>query len=78
MIRTVVTPATTDLHINIPNDYVGKKIEVLVFSSNEIKEELLPSKPGIMAQFWGTISKETGEEMQKHIELSRQEWERDI
>ena len=28
MIRTVVTPKNTDLHLLIPKDYVGKQIEV--------------------------------------------------
>ncbi len=35
MIRTVVTPKDTDLHIAIPSDYVGKQVEVLLYTTDE-------------------------------------------
>ena len=35
MIRTVVTPTDTDLHIAIPKDYVGKQVEVLLYTTDE-------------------------------------------
>ena len=39
MIRTVVTPKNTDLHLLIPKDYVGKQIEVLLYTSEEVNEK---------------------------------------
>ncbi len=80
MIRTIITPLNTDLHIDLPIDYIGKQLEVLVFATDETNKVngKAKNKPGVMAQFWGVISKETGEEMHKHIEQSRSEWERDI
>ena len=77
MIRSLLTPETTDLHISIPTDYVGKKVEVLVFACDETTEAP-KTNPEIMAQFWGVISENTTEEMHKHITQSRAEWERDI
>ena len=38
MIRTVLTPLNTDLHLLIPEDYVGKQIEILLFSVDEAEE----------------------------------------
>ena len=77
MIRSLITPQTNDLHIALPDDYVGKKVEVLVFTYDEPKD---PPKItlGVMAQFWGVVSEHTTQEMHKHIAQSRAEWERDI
>jgi len=77
MIRSLLTPQTTDLHIALPADYVGKKVEVLVFTYDE-EIEAPKVNPNVMAQFWGIISESTTEEMHKHIASSRAEWERDI
>ena len=77
MIRSLLTPQTTDQHIALPTDYVGKKVEVLVFTHDE-EIEAPNATPDIMAQFWGVISEQTTEEMHKHIGQSRAEWERDI
>ena len=77
MIRSLLTPQSTDLHIAIPDNYVGKKVEVLVFPYDE-PNDAPKINPNVMAQFWGVISEETTEEMHKHVEISRWEWERDI
>ena len=77
MIRSLITPQTNDLHIALPDDYVGRKVEVLVFTYDEPKDT--PNvTPGIMARFWGVVSEQTTEIMHKHIAQSRAEWERDI
>jgi hypothetical protein len=77
MIRSLITPQTTDIHIAIPDDYVGKKVEVLVFTYDEPSKAPEPT-PNIMSQFWGVISEDTTREMHKHVAQSRGEWERDI
>jgi len=77
MIRSLVTPQTNDLHIALPDDYIGRKVEVLVFAYDEPID--VPKPPlGIMAQFWGVISDETTSQMHIHVDESRTEWERDI
>ena len=75
MIRSLLTPQTNDLHIAIPDEYVGKKVEVLVFTYDDKEPS---TTPDIMAQFWGVISDKTTDEMHKHVVQSRTEWERDI
>lgn len=42
MIRTIITPQNTDLHISIPNEYVGKRVEVLLYVCDEVKEGSAP------------------------------------
>jgi len=83
MIRTLITPKTNDIHIEIPDEYLGKKVEVLVFAYDEPSKKAKSSKrakvtPNIMEKYWGVVSKETAEKMHQHIEQSRNEWERDI
>jgi hypothetical protein len=77
MIRSLITPQTTDIHIAIPDEYIGKKVEVLVFTYDE-PNEAPESMPNVMSQFWGVISEDTTREMHKHVAQSRAEWERDI
>jgi hypothetical protein len=35
MERTIVTPQSTDLHISIPEKYIGKRVEVIFFDVDE-------------------------------------------
>jgi hypothetical protein len=39
MIRTTITPLNTDMHITIPQEYVGKQIELLMYSIEEGKQK---------------------------------------
>jgi hypothetical protein len=39
MIRTTITPQNTDLHITIPQEYVGKELELLVYTIDEGKQQ---------------------------------------
>ncbi|WP_426486997.1 hypothetical protein [Leptospira interrogans] len=72
MIRTRITPQNTDLHLSIPEGYVGKNIEVLLYAVDEIKEE--PKKIVTMKDFRGTLSKESAEKLQDKIKKERDEW----
>ena len=35
MVRTIVTPREKTISINIPEDYIGKQIEVIAFEKDE-------------------------------------------
>lgn len=39
MIRTVITPMQQTVSLEIPRDYVGKQIEVIVFAKDEVISE---------------------------------------
>ena len=77
MIRTVITPQNTDIHISIPENYVGRKMEVLLYATDEVVEEKTKSSD-TLAQFWNVLSEETGEDLHKSATKSRNEWDRDI
>ncbi|MFA4796146.1 hypothetical protein ACSYG2_02625 [Leptospira interrogans serovar Icterohaemorrhagiae] len=72
MIRTRLTPKNTELHLSIPEGYVGKNIEVLLYAIDEIKEE--PKKPITMKEFRGTLSKESAAKLQEKVKKEREEW----
>jgi hypothetical protein len=77
MIRSLITPETNSLQIAIPDNYIGKKVEVLVFTYDE-PSEVPSTTQGIMSQFWGVISEKTTQEMHQHLAHSREEWEKGI
>jgi ribosome maturation protein Sdo1 len=79
MIRTIVTPEHQDISIHIPQDYVGKQIEVLLYAVDELQEEekTANKKP---SDFRGQLklSAEQYTDFQNHVKNIRDEWKRDI
>jgi len=79
MIRTTIIPVTTNVYLSIPKEYIGKKVEVLLYTIEESEPspsvETSGKKP---SDFFGTLSREDGEKMQAYITNSRNEWERNI
>ncbi len=73
MIRTVIIPTNTNINLSIPEDYVGKPIEVTFLALEEIEQK--PAKK-TMLDFWGVISDETAEALHEQVEKSRNEWNR--
>jgi hypothetical protein len=76
MTRTCMIPQQTDILLSIPSKYVGKKIEVLLYSVEEIIEENPPKVT--MANFWGKLSDEAAQKLHENVNTIRNEWERDI
>jgi hypothetical protein len=37
MIRTVVTPETQNIFIHLPEDFIGKQVEVIVFALKDME-----------------------------------------
>lgn len=71
MVRTVITPTKTNIRISIPQEYVGKPIEVTFLPLEELENK--PSKK-TMADFWGVISDETAKKLHAEVEQNRKEW----
>jgi len=72
MVRTIIRPDKTDIHLSIPQEYVGKEIEITYMSLDELKEKPLSKKN--LSELAGSLSHETAEAMLKYIEESRSEW----
>lgn len=81
MIQTVVVPESNELHLILPLDYIGKNLNVICYSDEEVNNIVsfpnvnIKKKP---SDFIGTLSKEEGEKMQEYVIKSRSEWNRDI
>jgi hypothetical protein len=74
MIRTIATPQDSNFTITIPNDYIGKEIEIFYYPTVELRE-LQPVVKKTMADFWGIISDETAKQMHNELQDSRNGWE---
>lgn len=75
MVRTILKSNQNDLTIHLPDNLVGKLIEVIAFEVNEetpsesIKQPLKPS------QMRGFLSKKTLDSMHEHLNQNRSEWD---
>ena len=83
MVRTTVTPDHANIKVAIPESYVGKQLEVLVYTIEEIqaepsvamlvepKERSVPKKP---SDFKKILSDETAKGFHEYLKQSRKEW----
>ena len=77
MIRTIVTPKNTDLLITIPENYVGKQVEVLIYPTDEISEDkTLTKSPSLRGKL--QLSDEQYQDFHLYLANTRREWNRDI
>ncbi len=74
MIRTIVIPKNTDVHLSIPEDYVGRKIEVMYYPVDELVEEkaLIKAPVKTMASFKGILTTEEADQLQDYVKKSRE------
>ena len=77
MIKTVVITRENTLQLSIPNSYIGKEIEVLLYAKEELVEEKAV-KPNNVARFKGLLSGEEADQFQDYLKKARGEWDRDI
>jgi len=77
MIKTVIIPESNSLNLHIPDKYIGKEIEVLLYSKDELEVEKIKSKR-TMANFTGILSEMDYQSLKEHTEQARKEWNRDI
>lgn len=40
MIRKIITPATQNISLEIPQEFVGKEVEIVAFLSNNVEENI--------------------------------------
>jgi hypothetical protein len=79
MVKTSITPEQTDIHLSVPKNYVGRRLEVLLYPvdelTDEFAEELPRKKP---SDFAGTLSQEEGKKFHKYLKQARKEWDRNF
>ncbi len=69
MVRTVIIPSDTDIHLSIGKEYVGKPIEITYLAVDELESKAAPKKS--MADFWNTISDETAAKLHDNVKKMR-------
>jgi hypothetical protein len=77
MIRTVFTPQQATVQVSIPEQYIGKKVEMLLFMPDEA-EVLQITKHENVAQFKGLLTAGEADRYHPYLQTARAEWSRDI
>jgi DTW domain-containing protein YfiP len=68
MVRTIVTPANTNIQLSVPQDYVGKQVEVTFIALDEFETT---KETKTLGDFFGSISEEVYQGLKKHTEQVR-------
>jgi hypothetical protein len=77
MVKTVVIPKKNKLIVEIPNNYIGKEIEVLLYAKEELEVKKSNTKKTLV-DFNGIFSESEFQSLKSHSEKARSEWSRDI
>ena len=75
MVRTIIIPTENTVSLSIPEEYVGKTIEV---TFHELDGSEQPPAIKTMMDFWGIISDQTAETLYNQVKQSRNEWNNDF
>jgi len=77
MIRAIITPQNNflTLNISIPNSYIGKEIEVLLYAKDEpIQSPAV--KNNNAARFKGILNTDEANKFSDYLIQARKEWDR--
>ena len=77
MIRITITPLQQNISIQVPENYIGKQKEILLYALDELTTEEKTAVPNNAARFKGILSKEEGEKFNQYLNQARSEWDRD-
>ena len=77
MVHTALIPSQAIVELALPNHYVGKKVEFLIYVSDEI-ESFKPVKQTNASQFKGVLNPEEATSFNQYLTAVRQEWDRNI
>jgi hypothetical protein len=78
MIRTTITPTQTNVEITIPKDYVGKQIEIFLFSSDEISTAEQPLKENNNLRGKLKLTDDQYKDFNANVEEARHGWNSNI
>jgi hypothetical protein len=78
MTKTIITPKNGSYNLAIPEEYIGKQVEILLYSLDEVAEEKKVQTQKTMGDFWGILSESDYQLLKQHTEQARKEWNRNI
>jgi len=73
MIKKIVTPQNKYLYLHVPNQCIGKEIEVLLYAKEELLEESTIENNNA-ARFKGLLTNEEADKYQSYLKQARNEW----
>jgi hypothetical protein len=76
MVRTIITPQNTDLHITIPEKYVGKRVEVTFLDLDEVENKTTITNNA--SRFKGLLTNKEADKFNDYLKKVRKEWDRDL
>jgi hypothetical protein len=74
MVRTVITPGQTNVSFQIPENYIGKRVEITCIAMDDLAEVKKTRKT--LGDFYGLMSAEEAQKLREHTEKARKEWDR--
>ena len=77
MLKITIIPNDCTYSLPIPTNYIGKTLEVLLYSPAEVFENKISNKKK-PSDFFNTLSAAEGEKFQDYVTNSRLEWDRNI
>lgn len=77
MIKTIVIPQSNNLCVSVPNNYIGKEVEVFLYAKDELEEVKIKPKKSF-ASFTGVLSEIDYQSLKSHAEQARSERNRGI
>jgi hypothetical protein len=77
MIRTILTPKNSELHLSIPDTFIGKQVEILIYTTDEAKGDIKEEKAKVsISSLKGKLNLNDNqyEDFHKYLNQSRAEW----
>ncbi len=76
MIKTTVIPDKNSFNLSIPDKYIGKEIEIILYaldevSTSESSDEAVP----ISSKYRGVFTKQEAKSFDDHTQQMRKEWD---
>ncbi len=75
MIRATVIPENQDISIHVPENYVGRKLEVLLYPVDELTETISAKKSVAGLRGSLKLTDEEYKDVQQYLNEVRNEWE---
>jgi hypothetical protein len=66
MLKKLITPRKSTYTLTIPTHYVGRRLELLLYASDELSRSRKPTKKK-PSDFFGTLSVTEGEQFQEYV-----------
>jgi hypothetical protein len=78
MIKTVVIPHNNTLKLSIPNEYIGKEVEILIYANEEVQSmdsltENMNSEQKLFDKYGEKLHSDVADKLKAHIKRTREE-----